>query len=150
MRYQGQGQVITSHSIYWMQLLAPALEPWGPSQYKMLSCQYRHSGYQDKMVSQPSHLYNGNTHTVFAKLHRHISFCWCWLLNGRCWGKILCIKMYWTSAKMLLLADVGEHSFANTAHTWMTIFRQKGKRTILVILSMQLNLAILLDSPQKV
>ena len=26
---------------------------------------------------------------------------------------MLCIKMYWTSAKMLLLADVGEYSFAN-------------------------------------
>ena len=28
-------------------------------------------------------------------------------------GKIFCIKMYWTPAKMLLLADVDEYSFAN-------------------------------------
>ena len=29
---------------------------------------------------------------VFAKLHRHISFCRHYLLHGRCWGKIFCIK----------------------------------------------------------
>ena len=26
---------------------------------------------------------------LFAKLHWHISFCWCYLLNGRCWGIFL-------------------------------------------------------------
>ena len=44
--------------------------------------------------------------TMFAKVHRHISFCRCWLLNGRCWGKKNCIKMHLTTARMLLLADV--------------------------------------------
>ena len=54
-----------------------------------------------------------NSVAMFVKLHQHIRFCRCYLLNGQCWGKILCIKMYWTPAKMLLLADVGEYSFAN-------------------------------------
>ena len=54
-----------------------------------------------------------NSDSVFAKLHQHISFCQCYLLNGRCWGKILCIKMHCTPAKMLLLADVSDYSFAN-------------------------------------
>ena len=52
---------------------------------------------------------------VLAKLHRHISFCRCLLLNGLCWGKNFCIQMYWTLAKMLLLADVDKYSFANAA-----------------------------------
>ena len=39
-------------------------------------------------------------------LRNYISFCWRYSLNGRCWGKIFCIKMYWTPAKMLLLANV--------------------------------------------
>ena len=64
------------------------------------------------------------TITVFAKLHRHISFCRCKLLNGRCWGKILCIKMYWTPAKMQLFADVGEYSFANAAIISWIILRK--------------------------
>ena len=50
---------------------------------------------------------------VFTKLHRHISFCCYQLLNGRWWGKMFWIKMYWTPAKMLLLANVDEYNFAN-------------------------------------
>ena len=41
-----------------------------------------------------------------------------WSLHGRCWSKNFWIKMYWTPAKMLLLADVEEYSFANAA--WIT------------------------------
>ena len=52
---------------------------------------------------------------VFAKLHRHISFCWRQLLNGRCQVKFFCKNMYWTPAKMLSLADVDVYSFANAA-----------------------------------
>ena len=59
---------------------------------------------------------HGACHPVFGKLHRYISFWRCKLLNGRCWGKILCIKMHCTPAKMLLLANVGEYSFANAGH----------------------------------
>ena len=55
-------------------------------------------------------------HRVFAKSHRHISFCWCELLNG--W----CIKMYWTPAKMLLLADVDEYSFSNAVIHIVSVF----------------------------
>ena len=51
--------------------------------------------------------------TVFAKLHRHISFCLWNFIDGRCWSKFFCVKMYWTPAKMLLLADVDECSFVN-------------------------------------
>ena len=52
--------------------------------------------------------------SVFVKLHRHISFCQRWLLNGWCWGKFFGIKTYWTPAKMLLLANVDECTFTNT------------------------------------
>ena len=57
---------------------------------------------------------------VFAKLHRHITFCRSLLLNGWCWRNFCCIKMYWTPAKLLLLAIVDEYSFANAVEvmTW--------------------------------
>ena len=44
---------------------------------------------------------------------RNYSFCWRFSLNNWCWGKNFCIKIYWTQAKMLLLADVDENSFEN-------------------------------------
>ena len=44
---------------------------------------------------------------------RNYSFCWRFSLNNWCWGKIFCVKIYWTQAKMLLLADVDEYSFEN-------------------------------------
>ena len=40
---------------------------------------------------------------------------WAFADLSRCWGKFFCIKMYWAPAKMLLLADVDEYSFINTA-----------------------------------
>ena len=48
------------------------------------------------------------------------------MLNGRRWGKIFCIKMYWTQAKMLLLADVDEYSFAKAEHQNFTPLQLPG------------------------
>ena len=50
---------------------------------------------------------------LVQKRQWHISFCRYQLPSGRRWGKMFCIKMYWTPAQMLLLADVDEYSFAN-------------------------------------
>ena len=47
---------------------------------KMLSYQFRYSHYFDKMISQPYHLYNGNTHTwkdcLYIKMAPCISTLW--------------------------------------------------------------------------
>ena len=70
---------------------------------------------------------NNNIFTIKVLLHPELTPWWSFLFaegahhkkphsptHPRCWGKIYCMKMYWTPAKILLLADADEYSFVNT------------------------------------